>query len=1045
MTQQAPFSIYNASAGSGKTYALVKQYLKILFSAENDDAYRSILAITFTNKAVHEMKSRILQSLIEFSKDVPNTKAQGLMDDLAQSEETGLSVEKLRDKSKKILKHIIHNYAGFDISTIDKFTHRVIRAFAHDLNLPLSFEVTLESDALLQEAVDAVVAKAGTDELLTKMLVDYTMEKTDDDKSWDISREIFEAGRMLNKENDVAPLEEFKKQDLEFFIKLKKDLAKACEDLGGNCKDSATKILQDIDDNGVDRKSFSGGYFIKHLEGISNGIYNPKLKTYHSHEDIKTNKGVRDEDLIESMRPDFVAKMALIYADFSKRDFYNAFLKNLTPLSLFSEIGKSMSEIQSDRNMLSIAEFNALIHAEIQNQPAPFIYERLGERYRHFFIDEFQDTSEMQWKNLVPLIHNALSGESMDNKRGTLMIVGDPKQSIYRWRGGKAEQFVELAKGNHPFFNIDHQLEPLTKNWRSCNKIIEFNNDFFNFVANDFENVDYQTLYKGCTQEFGKNDGGLVQIDLLPAKIEMEEDENRSELYCQRTLEKILEVKSQGYRWEDIVVLTRKRSHGVMIADYLTANGVDILSSETLLIANSSKVIFAVNTLRFLKNPNDAMAKAKMLTFVAADILKQTSIHEFIAEGMKLFAENFKDYLRKHNLEFSVEKLRTLALYEACNYIFTSFGIAQNDGYVQYFLDLALEKEARNQFGVADFLDFWDANAEKLSIPSPEGKPAVKLMTIHKAKGLEFPIVIFPFAEEEYGRSPKDKLWLDADSDEFGVSKMLVSNSSAVESMGENAKSTHKLKQEEILFDNINILYVAFTRASEQLHIISALNISKKGELAANNMSTIIINFLKNKNVFEEDKLEYQFGIANTCPNIDLEETATENINSDFEKMPRSNIKIAEREAMMWDSKQASAIEFGNVLHEILSSIERRSDVIIAVDEALSIGLINLSQREDVETALYNVIDHPEISDFFSQGKVLNEQPILNISGNILIPDRVVLVDNRAFLLDYKTGKPLPKHKIQVENYKSAIESMGISVSKMRLVYIGEDVNVINL
>ncbi len=991
------------------------------------------------------MKSRILQSLIEFAKDHPNEKALKLMDDLGQNEETGLSRAKMQVKSQKILKHIIHNYAGFDISTIDKFTHRVIRAFAHDLNLPLSFEVTLEADALLQEAVDAIVSKAGSDDVLTKMLIDYTMEKADDDKSWDITREIFEAGRMLNKENDIEPIEEFKNRELSFFLDLKKNLVKACDDQTKNCGKIADEILQIIDKKGIDKLSFRGPHFINHLESIRGNNFNWANKVYLLEDDIPIKKNVADESLIVSARPELIEELSKVYAGFAKRDFYTAFLKNLTPLSLFSAISNSISEIQQDRNLLSIAQFNALIHAEIQNQPAPFIYERLGERYRHFFIDEFQDTSEMQWKNLVPLIHNALSGESVDSKRGTLMVVGDPKQSIYRWRGGKAEQFIALAKGNHPFFNIEQRLEPLTKNWRSCNKIIEFNNDFFGHVSGSFDNVDYQTLYNDCKQQFGNSEGGLVKIDLLPGKKEMDEDDDRDELFCRLTLEKILDVQQQGYNLEDIVVLTRKRAKGIVVADYLTSNGIEILSSETLLIANSSKVIFAVDTLRYLKNQSDAMAKAKMLTFVSQDILKNESIHEFIVKGMSLKAVELEDYFREIGLQFSLEKLRSMALYEACNYIFSGFGIGQNDAYVQYFLDIALEQEARNQSGFADFIEYWDTNAQKLSIPSPEGKSAVKLMTIHKAKGLEFPVVIIPFAEEEYGRSPKDRLWLESGSEEFGVTKMLVNHTKAVEQMGEKASKDYGLKEEEIRFDNINILYVAFTRASEQLHIISALNILKSGALALNNMSSIIIEFLMANGVYEEGKMEYVFGNANIIEPNEKAFAKAETINGTFERMPRENIKIAQRQAMMWGSVAESAIEFGNVVHQILSFIEKREDIEVAVQEAVGTGMINEGQREPVSNALYNVIDHPELAGYFNSGRVLNEQPILNSFGKILVPDRVVLENQNALLLDYKTGTPMIKHKEQVENYKNAIESMGIHVSKMRLVYIGEEVKVINL
>ncbi|MBP6760088.1 MAG: UvrD-helicase domain-containing protein, partial [Flavobacterium sp.] len=274
--QRPSFSIYDASAGSGKTYALVKEYLKIILVAPKNDAYRNILAITFTNKAVHEMKSRIVGNLSEFAKDDPSQKAQDLMQDLAA--ETQLSIIQIKTKSQQIIKHIIHNYAAFDISTIDKFTHKVIRAFAHDLGLPMTFEVTLDTENLLIEAVDAIIAQAGEDETLTKLLIDFTMEKTDDDKSWDISREILETGRLVLNENNRNEITHFQDKSIAEFVEIKDKLNEACKVLEKENTAFAENALLLIEKKGIDTKSFSGGYFPKHLQSIQEGKFNPKNK-----------------------------------------------------------------------------------------------------------------------------------------------------------------------------------------------------------------------------------------------------------------------------------------------------------------------------------------------------------------------------------------------------------------------------------------------------------------------------------------------------------------------------------------------------------------------------------------------------------------------------------------------------------------------------------------------------------------------------------------------------------------------------------------------
>ena len=261
--QKPAFSIYDASAGSGKTYTLVKEYLKIILVSKKPDAYRNILAITFTNKAVHEMKSRVLESLSQFSKENPSEKALQLMQDI--SSDTGLSLNSITEKANSIIKNLIHNYAAFDISTIDKFTHKVIRAFAHDLNLPITFEVSLDTEILLTEAVDSIIAEAGNDEELTKLLVDFTMEKTDDDKSWDISREIMETGKLILNENNREEITHFDKKKITDFIVIKNKLTELTKELETACVDLANEALLLIENNGIDTNSFSYGTFPKHL------------------------------------------------------------------------------------------------------------------------------------------------------------------------------------------------------------------------------------------------------------------------------------------------------------------------------------------------------------------------------------------------------------------------------------------------------------------------------------------------------------------------------------------------------------------------------------------------------------------------------------------------------------------------------------------------------------------------------------------------------------------------------------------------------------
>ncbi|KIQ19966.1 ATP-dependent helicase [Flavobacterium sp. MEB061] len=1051
--QSPSFSIYDASAGSGKTYTLVREYLKIILSSPKNDAYRNILAITFTNKAVHEMKSRIVGSLSEFTKDTPSAKAMDLMEDL--SRETGLSIIKIKTKSQNIIKHLIHNYAAFDISTIDKFTHKVIRAFAHDLNLPMTFEVTLDTENLLVEAVDAIIAQAGQDETLTTLLIDFTMEKTDDDKSWDVSREILETGRLVLNENNRNEISHFHDTSIEEFVAIKKKMSVLCGDLEKENADYALELLLLIEKNGIDLKSFSRGTFPNHLESIRDGKFNPRNKTFHEFDDIAINKTAKDRTLIENIIPELLQSLDKVYKNFEKRDFYKAFLKNITPLSLLNTVSNELAKIQSEQNILSISEFNAIIHREIQNQPAPFIYERLGERYRHFFIDEFQDTSEMQWQNLIPLIDNALSGQDDLGNKGTLMIVGDPKQSIYRWRGGKAEQFIELSKDANPFNNPDKLIKHLDTNYRSYSEVIDFNNAFFKLISTEFSNEDYKDLYENHSfQNSNSKKGGYVNISFLPIieKSDFGDEEDiveKSDLYVLATLNTIQNVLREGFEYRDIVILTRKRDQGIAIANYLTEQNIPLLSSETLMIQNATEVRLIVHLLKYLNNSIDLEAKANFLHFLGNTKEIEMPIHDFIAQGMaQRFENDFEKWLLSFDVSLSFEDIRKKSLYEAVEIIISKFVLpSEGNAYVQYFLDIVLERDIRNQAGIADFLSYWDKNAHKFSIPSPEGNNAVRIMTIHKSKGLEFPVVIMPFAEEDYSRKPKDKLWLDAEDADLGIPKALIDNSSAVEGFGESASAVFNLKKQEELLDNINVLYVALTRAEEQLYVISqSLNEKKDGEYP-NNMASFFIKYLMHKGVYDSEKLEYEFGDKKRLSISGEVLNLVKTIPVVSEVLNPKNIKIAQRESLMWGTHQQEAISYGNIVHEILAFIKDKSDVDLAVTKALENGLINFDQAEKVLQTLLEIVNHPELNICFDgKNNILNEQTIVQKEGKILKPDRIVLTQNKeAYLLDYKTGAINSKYTQQIQEYQDAIEDLGYKVLKRALVYIGTEIDVVNL
>ncbi len=1052
--KKTAFTLYDASAGSGKTYTLTKEYLKIVFLANTDDAYKRILAITFTNKAVEEMKSRIVENLYEFSKDNTSNKANDLLKVL--SLETGLSVATLKDKSKAIIKSIIHNYAAFGISTIDKFTHKVIRSFAQDLNLPPNFEVSLDTDSILQEAVDMVISKVGEDKDLTQLLIDFTKDKTDEDKNWDISKELLEVSKLLVNENNVNEINEFQDKSFEDFASIKDVLKSKTHFFTQENKKLALKCLELINDNGISLDSFSRKTFPNHLEKIAdNSLPIKDNYKYQSFDDIAINKTAKDINLIEGISSELFKLLEKCYYNISKIAFYDAFLQNINPLSLLNTINLEFKKIQEEQNILSISDFNKIIFNEIQNQPAPFIYERLGEKYRHFFIDEFQDTSVMQWQNLIPLIDNALSSED-NGIRGSLMIVGDPKQSIYRWRGGKAEQFIELSKeGVNPFSNKDKETTKLETNYRSYEEVIKFNNDFFAFLSAKFENEDYKNLYlKHSHQETNDKTEGYVNISFIDTTEEdafsTEEDDKeyslKTKLYLERTLHTIKNVLDKGFEYREIVLLTRRKTDGVFLANFLTEKNIPILSSETLLIQNATEVKLIIDVLRYLKNNKDQESKARMLYFIAKYNQNKLPIHDFIVATKDVTEKELELYLNSIHIYISFKNCKKKSLYEAVEIIIATFIKEKaNTSYVQYFLDLVLERDNKTQAGISDFIDYWDKIGFKKSIPSPEGNNAVRIMTIHKAKGLEFPVVIYPFAEENFSATNRNKLWIDFDEEEaIDFPKALVNQKKDVSNYGEMAKLIYQEKSQEEILDVINVLYVALTRAEEQLYIISNHLVNKTG--LPNNLSSYFIEFLQYRKQYEEGKLEYDFGNPNKKSVVTYFNDKQKSIELVSERLDSKKIKIAQRESLMWNTEQQKAIEFGNVLHEVLAFIKTENDIEIAIYKALENGLILVTQKEEVIKTIETILKHPDLIAFYNgAGIVYNEQTIIKKGFGNLKPDRVVINNNEAFLLDYKTGEKIEKHKAQLTSYAAVIEEMGYKVVKKVLVYIGEEIEIVFL
>ncbi len=1045
------FHVYNASAGSGKTFTLVKEYLKILLISDNPYKFQQILAVTFTNKAAGEMKERVIDNLHLFSKKKSNDML------LIICKETNLSEAIIFNRAKSILSALFHNYSAFNITTIDSFTHRLIRTFAYDLGLPLSFEVEMDAENLLNEAVDVIISKIGEDEQLTNLLVNYSIQKQEDDKAWDISRELKSFAKIILNENHAAHLKLLHETPTNDFKLLKDKLQKESKIIENEFFLIGTKAINTIEKYNIEINDFAyAGELPKHFVKLQRIKHlNPEdLKfegrlntTIEENKNIFSGKcSITSKQIIRDIEPDlkkyYEDSKNLYNQVYANYVLNNLIVESLIPLAILNHIHKALQELKNDNNILLNAEFNQLISDSIKKEPAPFIYERIGEKFQYYFIDEMQDTSELQWQNLIPLIENAISSENELGEKGKLLLVGDAKQSIYRWRGGKAEQFIDLSTkevSKNPF-SIDRKIQELETNYRSFSKIIDFNNTFFSFISKYLANKSYSTLYsQGNSQEFNKKKGGYVQLSF----VEKQNKDEEKELVYPKKVAEIIDNLDGVFQKNEVCVLVRTRKQGIAVADYLSENGIEIISSETLLLKNSDKVSFIVDLLNTMQNPQNKEHKIKLLYFLYNHLKLSEPKHNFFNYFIELESLFFFEKLKKHQIFFNYHEFDQYPFYEGFEYIIRSFNLSpKSDSNIQFFLDVVFEFQQKNQGSVAEFLEFWELKQDSLSIVAPEDKNAVRIMTIHKAKGLEFPVVIFPYDIDIY-QQINPKVWYPLESSK-SIKSVLVNYSKKLNYTGELGKNLFNKQREEQELDNFNILYVALTRAIEQLYIISEKNTKNIGEASIRHTSGLFINYLKEIDLWNAEKSDFCFGNANRVKIPSKEERASSTQNN-FMSYPwkNHNISIVQNSSLLWETDQGIAIVYGNLIHEILSKIKTKNDILEVIDQYVYKGIITLEEHKEILKILNQIIHHKQLSKYFEQNNlVYNEREIMTLDRKTLIPDRLIFTNSKVTIIDYKTGKPEKKHHQQISNYAEALKNLNYSIGKKLLVYINKEILV---
>lgn len=1040
MSTASTFQVYNASAGSGKTFTLVKEYLKILVSSEDIFTFQRVLAITFTNKAAAEMKERVLKSLKAFSEGEQNTLTSLLL------EEINLDQETLKTRSEKVLNAILQNYSAFYITTIDSFTYKIVKSFAFDLGLSQNFEVEMEAQELLSEAVDVLISRIGTDQELTDVLIDYSLEKADDDKSWNIAYDLTEFARILLNEDDARYFKRLSDKSISDFLVLKNKSKKLTQNIEQKFKEIGDKALQLIASHQIDLKSFANGgecpnhfvkltklKYLKSTELKFDGRLNKNFEQEKPLYAAKTAPAIKDQidAIYDELRGFYEESKELYESQYKEYLMSKIVLKSIIPLTVLNNINQELNEIKEENNLRLNSEFNQLISENIQEQPAPYIYERIGQRFMHYFIDEMQDTSVLQWQNLIPLMDNSLSQENT-----SLLLVGDGKQAIYRWRGGKAEQFIGLGSeaedAENPFF-ISKEVKELETNYRSFSEIIDFNNLLFQHVSGFIQNLSYKELFaEKSFQKENDNKGGYVSISFL----EKEEEKSEHEIRYAKKVHSILENLDSNFDLGDVCVLVRKKRDGVLIANYLSEKGIDIVSSETLLLNNSAKVKFLVEFLHYSLFSNDKGSLFKLLTFLYDFLNIQQEKHDFFEAHIHLSIQEFFESLFIYGCEFNIIEYHQLPLYEKVEQIIRSFGLLKTpDAYVQFFLDEVLVQQ-KKQASVQDVLDFWELKKDKLSVVSSENSSAVQIMTIHKSKGLEFPIVIFPCDLDIY-RELKPKAWLKTSAD---FPELMVNLSKDIQLVSEEGEELYQQRQEELELDNFNLLYVAVTRPVEQLYIVTDKYLNKSGQENKRFYSGIFISFLKEKGYWDEHQNNYEFGFDHKQSEKEAAKPQSK-IQTRFISAPWKdhNIKLLASSSQLWGTEQASS-HYGDLVREILLQIQTDTEVQEVIERFQDGGILDEGHSEAITKLVRSTVEHPTLNFYFREKiKIYNQREIQDASGKSMVPDRLIIsADKKATIIQYKAGAISEADQLQIQSDALILESVGYLVEKKIVVCIND-------
>ncbi|MCK5057641.1 MAG: UvrD-helicase domain-containing protein, partial [Candidatus Aminicenantes bacterium] len=951
----------------------------------------------------------------------------------------------IRERSSQILTHILHNYSDFAIMTIDSFIHKVIKAFALEIDLPLNFSIVLNYERLESYVIEKLLALVGRDEFITDIILKFVFSRIKEEKSWNIEGDIrrFEKDILSEKNSHwVRGIAALDNVDFHCMIEqlqaLRSGFVKGLNELGGRALHLIGEAGLNIEDFAYKERGAAG--FLQKCADLREGdikkftigsrFANAQWLAKSAPAEIRSTV----ENLLAGGLSSLSEEISAHIEQNRTRALTAAFvLDNVYLAAIINRIKLLIDEFKERNGVIPISEFNVNVNEIIKRSPVPFIYAIIGEKYNHYLIDEFQDTSRLQWENLFPLIDNAL-GSGFFN-----MAVGDGKQSIYRWRGGDVEIMEEdIVARIHP---DQLAVKPLEKNFRSHKHIVVFNNRFFEKVEKFFEqsNQLLRGIYGDPAQVTVRREGGFVSLQFIA---DTEVEKKTDEVVLAEVNRIIEECRGRGYGLCDIAVLVRKNREGQRVAENLVENNIPVVSPDSLILSKVPLTGFFIDILTYLKDPADKIAEAAIIYFLtlnnAQKTLDPTAIGRAFQEGgHKELTPELGEFFRRRNY------LVRMPVYEVFEEVTRIFNLQESldfntAGYLQAFLNIISDYSRENNLDIASFLEWWEFNKNDFSMVVPETKPAVRIMTIHKAKGLEFPVVIIPYAN--WGHDLDKQLWLTPDTPLPGLPQNLAMPVNTTKLLEETYfKTGFKEEKEKVLIDNINLLYVAFTRAGDCLYILAQDrrkndNYDLLKELAVPLMDKETVPG-QAYTLGELAAAKRQETTGESLPGIESLETGDFISNRWYEK-----IAIRRKAVDFWgfDSYRAERRNWGILVHQVLSRIRSIEDVPRVLESVLLAGDIESAEKEILQEKIAEIFEIPAVRQWFEPGQqVFIEAPIITDDG-VLRPDRVILKDGKLMIIDFKTGEKSGAHAHQVVKYKKAIRHMGYQNIDAYLFYLDE-------